>query len=267
MVKRLTTFTPGKNVWRVHPAVNGRLIGEERDTDQRQVSFFALEFPTAKPLWQGLLLEQQWWSGIDRVDGDLLFVHGFVSPDLPMKRGITVVDIPTGTMLWTEPQWTLDVVRGEFLHVLTDRRDGEPVLTVEARTGDVIPGAESPAGDDSGAWWNTVSYPDPFSVEQCAAHPAGAVLVKEWGAGAIVGGVEALEHSGMYIAAAAVQRRRLGTVSLVHELAVVDIKRRKIVHDATIAREAKGAVMESFFVQHDTLVYVQDRRELCFYRL
>ncbi|MCK7525026.1 MAG: hypothetical protein MZV64_49185 [Ignavibacteriales bacterium] len=32
------------------------------------------------------------------------------------------------------------------------------------------------------------------------------------------------------------QRRRLGTVSLVHALAVIDIKRRKIVHDATIAR-------------------------------
>jgi hypothetical protein len=267
VVKRLTTYTPGKTVWRVHPAVNGRLVGEERDTEQRRVSFFALDFASAKPLWQGLTLEQQWWTGIDRVEGDLLFVHGFVSPDLPMKRGITVVDIPTGKMLWAEPLWTLDVVRGDFLHVRTDKRDGEPILNVEARTGDVIPGAESPANDEGGAWWNSVSYPDPITVKECAAHPFGSLLIKEWGGDAIIGGVEALETPALYIAAAAVQRRRLGTEMLVHALCVVDKKRRKIVHDATLTREAKGAVMESFFVQDGTLVYVQDRRDLCFYRL
>ena len=65
-------------------------------------------------------------------------------------------------MLWSEPLWTLDVVRGDFLHVLTDKHDGEPIL-VEARTGDVILGAESPASDDGGAWWNSVSYPDPIT--------------------------------------------------------------------------------------------------------
>jgi hypothetical protein len=135
-VKRTVIYSPGGTVWRVHPAVNGRLVGELRDTENRRVSFFAIAFPEGKPLWEGFTVDEQWWNGIDRVEGDLLFIHGFVSPDMPMHRGITVVDIPTGKQLWSQPLWTLDVVRGRTLRVLTDGRDHEPTILVDARTGE-----------------------------------------------------------------------------------------------------------------------------------
>jgi hypothetical protein len=47
----------------------------------------------------------------------------------------------------------------------------------------------------------------------------------------------------------------------------VDKKKGKIVHDVVLARDAKGAVMESCFVQKGTLVYVQEKKELCLYKL
>ena len=266
-MKRTVAYVPGGTVWRVHPAVNGRLVGEHRDTEHRKVSFFALSFPEGKPLWKDLTVEEQWWTGIDRVEGDLLFIHGFVSPDMPMHRGITVVDIPTGKQLWSQPLWTLDVVHGRTVRVLTDGRDYEPTMLVDARTGEEVFAEPDPADDTGSAWWTGVSYPEQMSAAECGAHAAGAVVLREWQAGEITGALETLELTDHFIVAAAVQRKLLGVSRLEHALAVVEKKKGKIVHETVIARDAKGAVMESFFVQKGTLVYVQEKRALCLYRL
>ncbi len=266
-MKRTVIYAPGAHVWRVHPAVNGRLVGELRDTTNRRVAFFALAFPEGKPLWEGLTVDEQWWTGIDRVEGDLLFIHGFVAPDMPMHRGITVVDCAAGKVLWSQPLWTLDVVRGRALRVLTDGRDHEPQILVDARTGEEIFAEPGQDEADESAWWTSVSYPEPWTVERCGAHPAGAVVLKHWNAGAITGPIETLDLPSFFIAATAVERKLLGKVRLEHDLVVVDKQKGKIVHDAVLAREAKGAVMESCFVQKGTLVYVQEKQELCLYRL
>lgn len=266
-MKRTVIYSPGATVWRVHPAVHGRLVGELRDTENRRVSFFAISFPEGKPLWEGLTVDEQWWNGIDRVEGDLLFIHGFVSPDMPMHRGITVVDIPSGKQLWSQPLWTLDVVRGRAVRVLTDGREHEPTMLVDARTGEEIfaePGQEDGGGAE---WWTGVSYPEPLNVERCGAHPHGAVVLKEWSAGEIIGPIETLDLAEFFVAATAVQRKLLGVARIEHVLAVVEKKKGKIVHDVVLARDAKGAVMESCFVQKGTLVYVREKRELCLYRL
>lgn len=267
MVKRTVVYAPGATIWRVHPAVHGRLVGEQRDTVNRRVAFFALSFPEGKPLWEGLMLEEQWWTGIDRVEGDLLFIHGFVSPDMPMHRGITVVDILTGKVLWSQPLWTLDVVRGRAVRVLTDGREYEPTMLVDARTGEEIFAEPESEDETGGAWWSSVSYPEPVSVEQCNAHPQGVVVLKEWKSGEFLGPVETLDLAEYFIAATAVQRHVLGVTRIEHVLAVVDKKKGKIVHDVVLARDAKGAVMESCFVQKGVLVYVQEKQKLCLHRL
>jgi hypothetical protein len=266
MVKRTAVYAPGATIWRVHPAVRGKLVGEHRDTVNRRVAFFALSFPDGKPIWEGLTVEEQWWTGIDRVEGDLLFIHGFVSPDMPMHRGITVVDIPSGKVLWSQPLWTLDVVRGRTLRVLTDGRDYEPQILVDVRTGEEV-FAEVLYEDSGSDWWTGVAYPEPRTVEQCGVHAAGAAVLKEWKTENVVGPIETVELPELFIAAAAVQRKHRGTMRLGHELLVVEKKRGKIVHDAVLAQEAKGAVMESCFVQKGMLVYVQEKQQLCLYRL
>ncbi len=266
-MKRTVIYAPGAHVWRVHPAVNGRLVGELRDTGNRRVAFFALAFPEGTVLWEGLAVDEQWWTGIERVEGDLLFIHGFVAPDMPMHRGITVVDITTGKQLWSQPLWTLDVVRGTVLRVLTDGRDHEPTILVDARTGEEVFGEPEQGSDSGGEWWTGVSYPEPVAVERCGAHPQGAVVLKEWSGGEVVGPVETIDLPDFFIAATAVRRKLLGTVRIEHVLAVVEKKKGKIVHDVVLAREAKGAVMESCFVQKGTLVYVQEKNRLCLHRL
>ncbi len=264
-MKRSWTFAPGGAIWRVHPAVSGRIIGEERDLKKRTVTFFALEFPSGTVLWKRLGAQEQWWTGIDRVEGDLLFVHGFASPDLPVHQGITVVDIPLGKVLWSNSAWTLEGVNGDQLIVRGDHRSGQGTLVVHSRNGDILSDTTmhdpvSPAGRP---WWEDVAFPDAVSVEQLSTHPAGAVVLKRWDPDRISGTAELLDQPPFLFVSAAIRRKRLRGDSLDHALLVADQRTGKIVHDATLAHHARGPVMESFFVQEGILVYVKEGTMLC----
>lgn len=275
-MKPAWTFAPGGAIWRVHPAVAGRIVGEERDLEQRRVTFFALDFPSGAPAWKGLGVDEPWWTGIERVEGELLFIHGFVSPDLPMHRGITVVDVPGGAILWSNPLWTLDTVAGDRVTVLGDQRSGQGMMAIDARTGHVLeeiqseplsPGEDRSSRGEDSRLWQSVAFPGPASVEELTAHTPAAPLFTRWGGDAIVGEVEVLDRSPLLIASAAVRRKGLRAETIEHALLIVDQTKGKVVHDVILARNARGAVMDAFFVQEGVLVYVVERRMLCGVRL
>ncbi|MBP1656293.1 MAG: hypothetical protein H6Q31_894 [Bacteroidetes bacterium] len=275
-MKPAWTFAPGGAIWRVHPAVAGRIVGEERDLERRRVTFFALDFPSGAPVWKGLGVAEEWWTGIERVEGELLFIHGFVSPDLPMHRGITVVDIPGGAILWSKPLWTLDSVAGDRVTVLGDQRSGQGMMVVDARTGDLLEemqsdpssiGQDRSSHGDDPQWWQTVAFPGSASVEELSAHRVAAPLFTRWDAGKIVGEVEMLDRTPLLIAAAAVRRNGLRGETIEHALLIVNQSKAKVVHDVVLARNARGAVMDAFFVQEGMLVYVVEGHMLCAVRL
>lgn len=265
MVKPSWSFSPGGAVWRVHPAVAGRMVGEERDLTERRVTFFALDFPSGKVIWKGLGVEEQWWTGIERVEGDLLFVHGFVSPDLPMHRGITVIDIPQGTVLWSNPAWILESAIGERLTVLSEQRSGQGVLTVSSRTGAIITADADTAASRPAepSLWDSIAFPDGATVAELAAYPSARSAISQREADAVVGDVELLDRPPLLMVAAALRRKTLRGESLEHVLRVVHQESGKVVHEATLAGDAKGPVMDSFFLQDGLLVYVREGRTLC----
>ncbi|MCC6397227.1 MAG: DUF4905 domain-containing protein [Bacteroidetes bacterium] len=264
-MKRSWTFAAGGTIWRVHPAVSGRIVGEERDLEQRRVTFFALDFSTGKVLWKGLAAGEQWWTGIDRVEGDLLFVHGFASPDLPTHQGITVIDIAQGRMLWASVGWTLEAVKGDRLIVRGDHRLGQGMLVIESRTGEILAGEEPPtahAAEDQ-LWRDEVAFPDPVSVEELASHGAARIILGKWHREEISGMVELLELPPRVLVAAALRRKGFREETMHQELLVVNMATGKTEHSVTLMRHSRGPVMESFFVQNGTLVFVREGKTLC----
>ena len=264
-MKHSWTFSPGGTIWRVHPAVSGRFVGEERDLEQRRVTFFALDFSTGRVLWKGLAVEEKWWTGIERVDGDLLFVHSFASPDLPTHQGITVIDLAQGRVLWANPGWTLKAIKGDRLIVRGDHRAGQGMIVVGSRTGDIIAGEDPPAAHaaEDQPWKADVAFPDPVSMEELVSHPAGQVVLKKWKREEVSGMMELLEVPPRVLVAAALRRKGLREETMDQELLVVNTATGKAEHSVTLIRDSKGPVMESFFVQNGTLVYVREGKTLC----
>lgn len=232
-MKHRWTFSPGGAIWRVHPAVNGRFVGEARDLEARRASFFAVDAYTGKALWRGLGIDESWWVGMEAVRGDVLYVHGYANPTLPIHRGLSAIDTATGTILRTNSAWL----------------QGMPL--------------DPDAGDTGDDWQTTVLFPTPMDLDALADGPLGNLLFRLHPAGGYVGPVEVVEEGVLSVVAATERSGRENTPRLRHVLRVLDRPGgRELFHDVLL-QDAQGVLTDAFFVQQGLLVYVKERRELC----
>ncbi len=230
-------FTPGLPVWRLHPPVNGRIIGEVRDPEAKRATFFALNAATGACLWRDRELHDSWWVAIERVAGDMLVLHGFQAPDYPVRRGVTVVNMLTGAVVWSDAEWTGDE-------------------TALANAGVVLSGAGS-AGE--------AIFPithDPHDAESAR----NAALAK-WPIDVVVGPMETAGNGDHTVVAAHVKSDRSNDASLKHLLKIHDTQTGKTLYEDTLFAAAKGIAPDAFFIHEDMLFYIRERATLCAVKL
>jgi len=262
-------YTPGATIWRVHPAVRGRLLGEERDLERKQVSFFALDMATGAVLWHKPGVGDPWWVGMDRVAGDYLFLHGFATPDLPVQRGVTVLFAATGEHLWSREEWSIESLNEGFLTVREEGREGPVLLVVDPRTGSVLNGdrtqKEPPQPlEDFLAY---LGFPVVLSGADVQAHQSGRLVAQQWPVDRLVGPIELFEHPALVVIAAHERKGEGAQAAFVHHLRVVKRNTGTLVYRDILAASAAGLGMDAFFVQDNALIYVRERMTLCAVRL
>jgi len=258
-------YTPGATIWRVHPAVRGRILGEERDVERKQVSFFALEMVTGAVLWHKPGVGDPWWVGMDRVAGDYIFLHGFATPDLPVKRGVTVLAAVTGEHLWSREEWSTEKLDEGVLTVREERREGPVLLLVDTRTGSVLNGDRAQKEPDQPCedFLAGVGFPAVLSVAELQVHQSGRFVAQQWPVDRLAGPIEIFEHPA-FVVMAAHERMEEGAQSVfVHHLRVVRRNTGTLVYRDILAASAAGLGMDTFFVQDNVLVYVRERMTLC----
>jgi hypothetical protein len=226
-------FTPGLPVWRLHPPVNGRMIGEVRDPKGEHATFFALDASSGKPLWRDKELHDPWWVAIERVAGDKLVLHGYVAPDYPVLHGLTVVDIPTGNVIRTDKEW-----------------NGE-ASALESAGVDL----QSKNGEDAPVFPETIAAGDP------AAAPA--LAAGGWLPDLVDGPVEIAAHGNHLVCAAHIKGGTPANATLSQRLAVVDVSKGKAVFNDTLVAAAKGVAPDAFFIHTGVLYYLRERSTLC----
>lgn len=230
-------FTPGLPVWRLHPPVNGRIIGETRDPAAKRAAFFALDAETGACLWRDRELHDPWWVAIERVSGDTLVLHGFRSPELPVPQGVTVVNIPTGTVTLSDAEWTGD----EAVLANAGVALSGGVVSTEA----VFPIAHDPR--------------DPG--------PAQNQVLTHWPIEAVVGPIETASRGEHTVVAAHVKSNRGNEELLSHLIKVHDSSTGKTVYEDTLVASAKGISPDAFFIHEGTLFYIRERATLCAVKL
>ena len=226
-------FTPGLPVWRLHPPVNGRIIGEVRDSEAKRASFFALIAKTGVCLWRDRELHDSWWVAIERVVGDTLVLHGFRSPDYPVPRGVTVVNMLTGAVVWSDADWTGDE-------------------TALANAGVVLSGGES-----------TGEAIFPVAHDRHDPGSAQNVALAKWPIDVVVGPMETADQGDHTVVAAHVKSDRSDDASLKHLLKIHNAETGKILYEDTLVAAAKGVALDAFFIHEGMLFYIRERATLC----
>jgi hypothetical protein len=136
------TYSTRGVLWHLQTGSPEFLVGEDRILDAKEVSFFCLDRKTGVPRWEGLIPDDRWWSGIEAVAGGLVLLHGFASPDMPLHRGLTAVDLGSGAVVWSRPAVRFLRVEGDAIVVVKDGWEGGSVGRLEIGTGATLGEAE-----------------------------------------------------------------------------------------------------------------------------
>ncbi|MDP4198171.1 MAG: DUF4905 domain-containing protein [Bacteroidota bacterium] len=233
---------------------SGILTGEERNIESKTGSLFAIEVLTGRVLWRGITLGEAWWFNSDRVTNDTLFVQTFRKPDLPEPKGIIAIDLHTGNIRWHQPDFS---ILGTTLNRVLVMRQGfthREYCALDAMTGEIVQdfGVEQPIfpeGDE---------LPDTFFADPIQEIPIAlrsAIKVED-----IRGPIDVLRHGFYEIYGL----HRIGdhpdTKLLMNELII--FKKGRLVFRETIQAETPLPLPENFFVSHNILLYVKEKRTL-----
>ena len=197
--------------------------------------------------------------GVEAVSEDALVLHGFATPDMPLHKGLSVVDVPTGEVLWERPELSFEAL-GEGTITGSLGSYGQKQYTVmDKRSGRVVEEwgeGNSPGGSEaaSGAGHTTALFPV-TTMDEAAGIPASVQSFLS--ARQISPPVSWIEARG-------------ATVLSVHEAGSQAVNEQVLfvlksggveeVFSDVIATEL--FVPDSFLIQEEMLYYVRKRKDL-----
>lgn len=125
-------------VWRLMPSHPTFLVGECRDTNLKNTTFFCMDIFTGRILWSDLHLEERWWVGIESVGDKFVVFHKYLRPDMPQHQGIIVADLFLGVTLWSNENYKYYGIDDNYIYVQDEALTENQLLKLDIRTGKVI---------------------------------------------------------------------------------------------------------------------------------
>lgn len=254
-------------VWRAVPTDAGVFVGEDRNPETRQVSFFCVNRTTGEVLWEGISLDEQWWIGIEAVHRDRILLHGYSRPDMPDHQRILALDLFTGRCMWTNDDMRYILAAEDSLFASKDTLSGRTIFELSLRTGSVLRSLE----DDPEALRMARSHmqaqgreePEfPLRLGGYYGIDESAVVVvhKHCQSDDLVGLPEVIDRDNLVFFSYYEKGDTDGRLRNV--LKVVDQNVGELVFAETLGQHLLNTVPDSFFLQGNMLYFVKDRSSL-----
>jgi len=138
MIKKLYSFGNSREIWRLIPAGENKLLIEERDKKTKEVFFNCINSETGKKLFNSFQLKDKYWVGVESVYNDIIFFHRFMKPDLPTHKDIIAFDINKKEILWENNEFNFLTIQGDYLYAYKPLFEGRDFYKLNITTGELI---------------------------------------------------------------------------------------------------------------------------------
>lgn len=137
-LKKLYKHHNGKQIWRILPTTNNKIILEERDAITKEVFFSCLEIESGKKLFSELQFEEKNWIGIESIYNDLIYFHVYRKPDMPTHKSIIAFNISSQTILWQDENYVFAFVYNDKVFCYQQRFESRVFFALDYLTGKVV---------------------------------------------------------------------------------------------------------------------------------
>ncbi|MBI5214627.1 MAG: DUF4905 domain-containing protein [Ignavibacteriae bacterium] len=125
-------------LWRLLPTTNHLFVGEDRNLETKQVTFFCLDARNGKVLWNNLSFTEPWWMSIESVSNNILFLHEFATPDMPDHKKIYAIQIDTAQILWMNDELQFHFADGQHVYGSKSGFESRQYFRLDSSNGTVL---------------------------------------------------------------------------------------------------------------------------------
>lgn len=111
-------------------------MAELRDPHEKVTEFAGMNLSTGSPLWRNDQLEEKWWTTLNKIYKDVLFLHQFVRPDMPTPEKIFALDLFTGKLLWQNNELSYLSVSNDTVFGMRKTFQSEDIVGLDYKSGE-----------------------------------------------------------------------------------------------------------------------------------
>lgn len=262
-VKPAWSFSVAHTLWRILFSRNNLIVGEERDTDKKVVSFFCVNAADGKVLWKDKTFNEKWWLGVEGVTNEHLYLHGFKKPDMPEHQGIIAVDLLTGKEVWRNAQYSFLSARYPFVFAFKDLFERRVYCKIHQQNGKIVEELSSPPEESE---QNVEMERFDFQFPTTAYSNLNIVYqqLEEFTPNNIedIKSVEYAECEKYFIANVHAAASAITSASMKNSLYIIDTSTKKKVYSDVLNESTPYPAPGSFFLDGRTVYYIKERKTL-----
>jgi Domain of unknown function (DUF4905) len=137
-LKKKYVHNNNRQIFRLIPTDNDKLIVEERNIDKKQAYFNCLDINKGKKIFKGLQFDEKFWIGIETVYNEVILFHKFRKPDMPHHRGILAFDIKSKKIIWEDVDNTFLFIKDDKVYAFQQQFEQREYFVLDFYTGKIV---------------------------------------------------------------------------------------------------------------------------------
>ncbi len=271
-LKKLYKHDNKKQIWRILPTTNNKIVIEERDAKTKEVFFSCLDIESGKKIFKDFQLEEKNWIGIESIYKDVIFFHSYGKPDMPAHKSIIAFDILSQSILWQNDSYVFSFVYEEKVYCYQQRFESRVFFALDYLTGNVVEDFGNNTStinklkeeSDAKFWKQNYLFPEYFNRNNSAEMDYQKYLKQILTEKVIKGEISYLNYEGILLFN---YHEVAKNNTYTNIFTVVDLIKNKILFEETLDKNLVNLMPESFFVKDNFLFLIVDKTKLFVYQI
>jgi len=271
-LKKFYKHDNGKQIWRILPTSNKKLVVEERDVKTKEVFFSCVEINSGKKLFNEFQLEEKNWIGIESIYNDIIFFHAYGKPDMPSHKRIIAFNIVSQSILWQNDNYVFSFVFEDKVYCYQQRFESRVFFALDYLTGNIL---EDFGNDvtvinqlkekvDEDFWKQNYNFPENFNRNDPLDETYKKHLHQILTENVIKGELNYLKMNDLLM----FNYHEVSKSNTLNNIFVaVDLSKNKIVLKEYLDKNLINLMPESFFVKDNFLFLIVDKTKLFVYQI
>jgi hypothetical protein len=268
-IKKHFSFSSKKQIWRLLISDAGKLIIESRDLDTKEVYFNCIDLYSGGKLFSDYQFEEKSWIGIETIHNEILFLHKYDKPDMPVHRGISAFDLNEQKILWNNDITAFLFAYDGKIYTYQQGFEDRFFYAFDFRTGELVEELGNNYKKinsireqaDNAYNWGVYNYPQQIST---ADERTKQLITKYAGAFDLTEGIEfnILNDVLMFNFHTKINGGAYDNVFM-----AVDLNKEKILLEEKLNEKVTSLFTDSFFIYKNFLFLLKEKNEIKIFNL